>query len=346
MLRCAGWLLLGGLLAEGCSRPPTTEAERPRPVKITTTQRASTLQKEFVGLSTPDDAVNLAFKIGGQIQTIPVSKGRAVERGALIAELDPKEVELQVDADLTAYQEASSQLQRMKRLLAHEAISMQEYEAATTRHAQAKAAYENARALLQDTKIRAPFQGVIEATYVDAFQRVAAGEAIARLVNPRTTTVSFTIPERSLYLLEQPETRFWVRFDNYPGKVFPARLKNFARTSTDASGFPTSLTLYDLDWERYPIAPGMSCMISMQIADPVAGAVSLPISAIYAPASGGTWVWVVNAQNRVERHAVRLGDLLGSDRVVIDSGLRADERVVTAGIYRLHEGEAVSIIHP
>lgn len=313
----------------------------PRTVKTTTTHDLRTLEKEFVGLATPDDAVNLAFKIGGQVINIPVSKGRSVRKGELIAELDPREVELEVAANRTAYEEATSQLKRMQRLLEHEAISVQEYETALTRHAQAKATYENSQTLLLDTRLRAPFPGVIESTSVDAFERVTAGQTIARLVNPYTRTVSFTMPERALYLLEEPSTHFRVRFDNYPGRTFEARLKNYARTSANASGFPTSLLVSNPDSLRYPISPGMSCTILLEAADPIQGAVSLPLSAIYAPVQGGDYVWVVNSENRTELRRVKLGAPFGSDRIVIDSGLAPDERVVTAGVYRLQAGEKV-----
>jgi multidrug resistance efflux pump len=62
----------------------------------------------------------------------------------------------------------------MKRLLAHEAVSQQEFEVAQTAYVQAKSQYENSKDLLQDTKLRAPFAGVIERTYVDAYQRVSS----------------------------------------------------------------------------------------------------------------------------------------------------------------------------
>lgn len=344
---CFFLLTISLFLPLSCHRQSSTQTKpQPRPVKAVVVEDASTLERDFVGLSTPDDAVNLAFKIGGQVLEIPVSKGEAVERGQLIAELDPRDVELEVAATRSAYEEAQSQLQRMKRLLAHEAISMQEYESASTRHAQRKASYENALSLLNDTRIRAPYAGVIERTYVDAFQRVEAGESIARLVNPTTRTVSFTLPESSLHLLDLPTTRFRVRFDNYPGVSFEAMLKNHAKTSTDASGFPTSLTLLNPDPQRYPVAPGISCTITLLVADTLPHAVSIPLSALYAPASGGLWVWRINAQNRVERQAVVTGPLQGSDRVLVEQGLQAGERIVTAGVYRLREGEPVKILNP
>ena len=306
---------------------------------------AAVIDKDFAGLATPDDAVNLAFKLPGQVLDVPVAQGESVKKGALLAELDPRDIELQVSADRSAFEEARSQMQRMQRLLEHEAVSRQEFESAQTRYAQVKSAYENSLGLLKETKLRAPFASVVERKFVDNYERVQAGQSIVRVVNPVTTKVQFTMPESGLSLLSLPSTRFEVEFDNYRGVRFPAVLKDYAKTSSDASGFPVSLRLTDVDTGRYSISPGMSCMVTMQSADPVTDAVSLPVSAVYAPAEGGTYVWVVIGGDRVERRAVTLGELYGRDRVVVDSGVEPGERVVTAGVYQLRQGERVRILN-
>ena len=332
------------LLAGSCSHR-TPASQTVRPVKVVTASGAGLIEKDFAGMATPDDAVTLAFKLAGQVLDVPVSQGERVEKGALLAELDPRDIELQVAATRSAFEEARSVQQRMQRLLAHEAVSRQEAEAAATRYAQAKSTYDNTLDLLNDTRLRAPFAGVVERVYVDNFERVQAGQSILRLVNPVTTTVQFTLPESALDVLRDSATRFSVLFDNYRGELFAARLKDYAVTSSDASGFPVSLTLDNPSPARYRISPGMSCTITMQSPDPVPDAVSLPVSAICAPGEGGTWVWIVGADDRVTRRAVTLGELFGRDRVVVDSGVAPGERVVTAGVYRLREGEQVRILN-
>ncbi len=330
------------LVSAGCGRRSAVPAAAVRPVKVAEASGAGFLRKDFAGMATPDDAVTLAFKLSGQLTELPVAQGERVRRGALLAELDPRDVELQVSATRSAFEEARSQQQRMER--SAQAVSRQDAEAARTRFAQARAAYNNALDLLKDTKLKAPFAGVIEDTYVDNYERVQAGQAILRLVDPHTTTVKFTMPERGLAALADSSTRFEVVFDNFRGIRFAARLKDYARTSSDASGFPVSLTLSGTDTLRYDISPGMSCTVTMFSADPVPDAVSVPLSAIYAPTEGGTYVWVVGPDSRVERRTVTLGELFGSDRVVIDSGVVPGETVVTAGVYQLHAGDEVRIL--
>ena len=321
--------------------PPVTE----RTVKVERVQAVKYLDRDFAGMSTADDAVNLAFKIAGQVAGVDVSKGDYVKRGQTLARLDPRDVELQVAADRAQYERARSQFDRVSRLMEHEAVSRQEYESAQTALVQARSAFENTSDLLQETTLRAPFAGVIERTYVDTYQRVSAGQTILRLVNPVSTTVEFTMPERSLPILADSLTRFTVRFDNYPDISFRARLDTYAKTASDASGFPVSLKLSKAEILPYNISPGMTCQVTIRTDDESATVVAVPLTAIFAPAEGGTYVWRLTDDDRVERQAVVLGDVFDRDRVIVHSGLSVGERVVVAGVYRLKDGERVKILN-
>lgn len=340
------YLLLLSLLWCGTAcRRHTSPPPSVRSVKVATVQAVDFLDRDFAGMATADDAVNMAFKIAGQVSAVDVSKGEYVSRGQTLARLDPRDVELQVASDRAQYERARSQFDRVSRLMEHEAVSRQEYESAETALVQARSAFENTSDLLSQTTLRAPFAGVIERTYVDTYQRVTAGQTILRLVNPISTTVEFTMPERSMSLLSDSLTRFTVRFDNYPDVRFSARLDTYAKTASDASGFPVSLKLDRAAITPYNITPGMTCQITIRSADERDADVAVPLTAIYAPAEGGEYVWVVSAEDRVERRAVTLGDVFGRDRVVVLSGLKAGEKIVVAGVYRLTEGERVKILN-
>ncbi len=337
------FLLFLVLTLVGC-RPHRTAPPAVRPVKVTTAAHSAFIERDFAGMATPDDAVTLAFKVAGQVLDLPVPTGEYVVKGTLLAELNPRDIELQVASDRSAFEQARSQFARMQRLLEHQAVSRQEFEAARTRYTQAQSAYENSLDMLKDTKLRAPFASVVERKFVDTYERVQAGQAVIRVVNPRSTTVQFTLPEQGLELLTADSTRFSVVFDNYRNTTFGAALKEFVKTSSDASGFPVSLRLTDVDTTRYRIVPGMSCIVSMRVADKMPDVVSLPVTAIYAPAEGGDYVWVVGRDDRVSLRAVELGELFGRDRVTVLRGVEPGDRVVTAGVYRLREGDEVRIL--
>lgn len=305
------------------------------------------IERDFAGMATADDAVNLAFKISGQILSVDVSKGDYVKKGELLARLDPRDVELQKAADRSQFERAKSQYERMQRLLDHEAVSQQEYESARAQYVQAQSAYENSKDLLSETNLRAPFGGVIERTYVDTYQRVQSGQTILRLVNPMSTTVEFTMPEKSLPLLFDSTIRFSVTFDNIPNRQFVARLDTYAKTSSDASGFPVSLKIERDEAERYRISPGMTCQVMMHTQGKGVRQSTLvvPLSAIYAPASGGEYVWRVTSDGRVKLSPVTLGEVYGRDMVSITSGLAVGAEIVTAGVYKLRDGDSVKPIN-
>lgn len=338
-------LLLCLLLCVSACRQHAGSPSSVRPVKVATVQAINYLDRDFAGMATADDAVNMAFKIAGQVAAVDVSKGEFVSRDQTLARLDPRDVELQVASDRAQYDRARSQFDRVSRLMEHEAVSRQEYESAETALVQARSTFENSSDLLSETVLRAPFAGVIERTYVDAYQRVSSGQTILRLVNPVSTTVEFTMPERSMSILSDSLTRFSVRFDNYPDVDFSARLDTYAKTASDASGFPVSLKLDRAAILPYNISPGMTCQITIRAADKKTADVAVPLTAIYAPAQGGEYVWVVMADDRVEQRLVTLGEIFGRDRVVVLSGLKAGERVVVAGVYRLTDGERVKILN-
>lgn len=337
---------LSVLLLTSCGKGRGKDDVKPRYVRATRVSAVDYIDRDFAGMATADDAVNLAFKISGQVLSVDVAKGDYVKKGELLSRLDPRDVELQVAADLSQFERARAQEERMKRLLSHEAVSQQEYESAYAAFVQARSTYENSQSLLADTRLRAPFAGVVERTYVDTYQRVQSGQTIVRLVNPMSTTVEFTMPEKSLSLLSDSTTRYSVRFDNFPNETFPARLDTYAKTASDASGFPVALKISKADSERYGISPGMTCQVTLRVSDSAKHDLAIPLSAVYAPAEGGTYVWVITSDNTVERRSVKLGDIFGRDMVSVQQGLSAGEQVVTAGVYRLQERQQVKILNP
>ena len=341
MRRC---LCLVLIVMMSCSGRYDSHERRPKPVKSVVAQSVKYVTRDFAALSTADDAVTLAFKLSGRVVDVPVAKGMHVAKEQTLAELDSRDIQLQVEALRSAYNEVKSRLKRARRLLEYNAISTQEVESLESSLAQAESAYNNALDMLADSRIVAPFDGVVERVYVDTYERVSSGQAIVRIVRPRSTSVGFTAPEYLLSALENHTTKYSVLFDAYKGVEFNAVMKSFARTSSDALGFPVSLRLTDVDTLHYDISPGMTCIAKIAILESDSTAVSLPLTAIYAPIADEDYVWVIGDDNHVEMRRVRLGELTGNSSVVVLEGITPGERVVSAGVYHLSNGEKVRLL--
>lgn len=337
--------LLAAAALYGCGNRDKQPASEPvRPVKVYRTESLGSINKNFAGMSTADDMANLAFREPGQIIKVNVREGQSVKKGTLIAEINPREYLSQMEADKATYLTAQSQMERNKRLIEKQAISRQDYEAAEAAYVRARSAYDNSRNILSDTKLIAPFSGAVEKLFVDNYQRVQAGEAVLRLVDPKTTTVKFTMPESGLQTLKISGITFSVQFDNYPGVTFSARLKEYVQSSTQASGITVALTLDGPNLEKYSIAPGMACTANLRVDIPDRRDLTgVPLTAVFER-DGKKYVWVVNDRDEAELQEVTLGDLYGTDMVAVSKGLSPDQTVITAGVYRITAGEKVKIL--
>ncbi|MFR9620314.1 MAG: efflux RND transporter periplasmic adaptor subunit [Rikenellaceae bacterium] len=329
------------LLCSCASRSGVASGDRVRSIKVVETRAAEFVERDFVGLSTAMSSVRLSFRVSGQLLDIPVAKGDLVAAGELLARIDPLDIETQLQADRSAYEQSHTQLERVRRLLSHEAVSQQEVERAELSYNQSKALYINTKELLLQTSLRAPFDAIVERVYVDTYQRVQSGEAIMLIVTPTTSQVGFTLPESSLSAMLDSATRFEVRFDNIPDKSFAASVVEYARTSSDASGFPVTLSI---DGGHFAIRSGMSCTITMFTPSASRGDILVPLSAIYAPAQGGTYLWVVDSVGRVLPRRVEVVSPISSSDVVVRSGVAVGEQVVVAGVYQLSDGQRVKVL--
>lgn len=287
------------LLATSCGHKKEGDVTLIRPVKTATASSQSVIRKDFSGIVEAVEYVKLAFRVSGQVINLPVVEGQRVKKGQLIAAIDPRDISLQYAADKAAYETAAAQVERNKRLLGRQAISVQEYEISVANYQKAKSAYELSSNNMRDTKLTAPFDGSIEKRLVENYQRVNSGEGIVQLVNTQKLRIKFTVPDDYLYLLRAKDVTFKVVFDTYPDTVFNAKLEEYLDISTAGTGIPVTITIEDPAFNRslYDVKPGFTCKI--KLASDVAPfleekLVNIPLSAIFGESENQkTYVWVV-----------------------------------------------------
>ena len=137
-----GFVLAAAILLAGCGQKKETTTTTARPVKTTIVESRSIIRKDFSGIVEAVEYVKLAFRVNGQIIQLPVIEGQKVKKGQLIAAIDPRDIALQYAATKSAYETASAQVERNKRLLSRQAISVQEYEISLANFQKAKSEYE------------------------------------------------------------------------------------------------------------------------------------------------------------------------------------------------------------
>lgn len=330
-----------------CSKKENTHQNIIRPVRILKVESLGSVEKMFTGIVEAEQYSKLAFKLSGPLIEMNVNVGQKVKKGTVIAVVDPLDYKLQNEANKAAYITAASQLERNKKLLAMQAISKQEYEIAEATRIKAKSAYETSVNMLDNTKLRAPFDGFVEIKYVENYQKVQTGESVIKLVNPDKLEVGFVLPETSVELTRM-DVKVAVEFDTYKGIWFDAKVKEFVDASPDGGGIPVKLTIDDrrFDRDKHNIYPGFSCKVALKIDDPVADSYIVPLSAVFKDLKTSEMsVWLYETQTgRVKRQRVVADQLFGNDQIRVSDGLKSDDMIVVAGVNYITDGQEVRVL--
>lgn len=336
---------VGAMLLSSCARhvEPTTFQ---RPVKLYRVQSMRLFERTYPGVVKSRQTVTLAFKMSGQLINVGVTNGQKVDKGSLIAQVDPTDYRLALESARAAYLNSKSQLERYSRLITRQAISEQEYESAKAAYERDKSTYDNATDMLGQTKLFAPFSGIIENCYVDNYQRIQAAEPIVKLINPDNLEVNFTMPENNIDLMKAPRKEFFITLEAYPTVRFKAKVIKFVDASPDGVGVPVTVAFDDASFSaaRYDVRPGFSADVTLSIVnDMLSDITAIPITALRSSLDGKSdSVWVYNkADSTVTLKGIETGELFGKDMIAVTEGLVPGQEVVTAGVYQLVDGQKV-----
>ena len=143
------------------------------------------ITREFPGKLLPAQQSNLAFEIPGKINVINVDIGDVVKKGQILAELDNREATAQLKQAKAKYHLALQILSRYKDLRSEGHISIQDLDNANSEELIAKSQYEFYKVKLEQTKLIAPFDGVIQNRYLDTGSVINGGIPIVEILGSK-----------------------------------------------------------------------------------------------------------------------------------------------------------------
>jgi multidrug efflux system membrane fusion protein len=285
----------------------------------------------------------------------------------LDAEAGRNTAQAQVSEARVALDQAESDFQRAENLYRAQSLTRPEYDAAKAKRdaaadrlkaAQAQigsfdakiqgaaAQTTEARSLLQDTVLRAPFAGVIISRKIEQGSLVSPGIPAFTLADVRSVKVTFGVPDVSLPQL-RIGNRLPVTTEAIPGRQFSGRITSIPPTA-DPKGrvFTIELTI---DNPGQVLKPGM---IASVVVSPGSGTQTtvIPLSAVSALSeeTGGYAVYLVEPRGNglvARRHRVQLGEVMGN-QIAVRQGLAPGQRIVVTGSSLLVDGEAIQEIPP
>ncbi|MGH6642862.1 MAG: efflux RND transporter periplasmic adaptor subunit [Bradyrhizobium sp.] len=339
--------------------PPPPKVEVAAPV-----QRSITRYLEATGNTAPIKNVDLVARVQGFLQSINYKDGTFVKEGTTLFTIEPETYKLKLEQAQSAeaglqasMKQAEADFKRQSDLVQKQAVSQATLDTST-------AARENAQANLQQaqvntkiaavnygyTNVTAPFDGIVSAHLVSIGELVGVSSPtqLANIVALDPIYVNFNVNEQDVLKIREEARRRGMTVDEIrqlPVEIglqtesgFPhkGKLDYVSPTLNQSTG--TLAVRGILPNPDRTLLPGFFVRVRVPF-DEQKSALLVPDVALGSD-QAGRYVLVVNGENVVEQRKVQTGPLEGDLRV-IESGLKPDDRVVTAGLLRAIPGQKV-----
>lgn len=342
MKRNFGIILSGVFLVLCACRHNTPEKEMLPTVKTDTVRCfQNELYITYPGKVKAASDVDLAFRIAGPILRMPAESGAFVRKGELVAEIDPRDYEVQLSATEAEYKQIKAEAERVIELYRRNSVPVNDYDKAVSGLQQITAKYNAHKNALKDTRLLAPFDGYIQKKYFEKHETVGAGIPVVSMINLGYFEVGIDIPS-SDYVRREHFKSFACTFDVFPDREFPLELVEITRKANLNQLYRVRLRL-KADKES-AIAAGMSVNVTIEYEPESVVLTSVPATAL-CEEDGKASVWVYDpVLQNVKQRPVKMVKLLKDGQAVVYDGLKAGDIVVSAGVHRLKEGMKVKVL--
>jgi RND family efflux transporter MFP subunit len=341
------------ILVGGCKKDEQTVAERPQAVQVLRIEPTSASEAwSYVGTIRARFETDIAFRVGGKVTRRLVDIGASVAAGQIIAELDPTDYRLALEAqqaELAAAKSSRDQAvaaegrYRTLHAQGHVAKAALDQRVAAADEARgrverAERALALARNQLEYTVLRSDAAGVVSALPVEVGQVVPAGQTIARIARHDEIEALVAIPEHRLADVKkaQAEIEIWGDGD----RRYPAKLREVSPEADRVSR--TYAARFSIDFAGYSAELGRTATVHLKAAN-AAQVFTVPLAAVRQDGTTPT-IWVLDATGtRVQRTPVTLIRFT-QEAAVITGALRPGDRIVTLGVHMLDADKPVRVI--
>jgi RND family efflux transporter MFP subunit len=337
-------------LLGGCGAEKPTEKERPRVrvQAVSTTDFAPSVT--LTGDVQARVQTELSFRVGGKIIQRSVDVGQRVSAQQVLARLDPKDLQTNVDsaaasvfAEQARVKQTSAAFVRQQKLLPKGYTSRSEYDSAQAalRSSQsaltaAQAQLANAKEQLSYTALVAEAPGVITARQAEVGQVVQATVPIFSLARDGERDAVFNVYESLLVDPPKDATISVSLLDNPSIKATGTVREITPVVSAESGTVQVKVALHDL-----PPGMDLGSVVSATASVPGKASVELPWSALTKDLRDPA-VWLVGEDGKAALHKVTVARYL-TGKVIIGDGLKGGEKVVVAGGQLLHPGMLVEV---
>ena len=310
-----------------------------RMVRLQAAQATQT--RRFFGQVRARETVDLSFEVGGTLNLLDAVEGDWIDRGTVLARLDPSPFERAVERAAVTLAQAQREHDRAETLVDSATVSRVRLEDARTVRDLSDVALRDAQDALEDATLVAPFDALVADRLSANFTLIEPGQTVLRLHDMSEVRVEFDLPERLLAKVGDPGR---VHFTTtLPDRAEPINLRFVEfRAETGRIGQSYVVTLAFPDIDSPFLLPGASVTVTAATRSGTPG-MALPASAILSDADRGTAVMIVEDGEdgllTVRLQPVEVRSETGTGFQV--AGLTEGTEVVATGGHLLRTGQTV-----
>ena len=344
--------------ALSCSNKVVKEEIPIRPVKYTeVAYLGGETTRQFSGTAKTEKIINLSFRSSGIITKFDLNLGQKVRKNELLGTLDNVSARLSYESSIEGKNSSESQmntaklnLNRIRLLYEKGSASLSDYEAAKNSYKTAVASYESSKrsVAIQKDKIEfgylyAPEDGVIASVSAEIDENVSPGQIVGVLNAGSSIEISLGLPESIINSVEKG-MKVSVSFTAIENKKFNAIVTEVAPAiNNNSSTYPVTVMITDTDKK---IKSGMAANVLFEFASEkgIDGVLTVPANAV-GEDSVGRFVFMIqeNGENIiVKKQKVTIGDLTSNGFEIL-SGLKVGQKIATAGLQTLLDGQKVKL---
>lgn len=362
-------LLVATVLLAGCwpdDDDATGADEAParglKSVLVAETERS--VLRRYPSVLQPSELTTVGFETAGRLTEIDLRVGQVVSEGEVLAHLDRTALDIQIASAEAAVEQArvaaensAANLARQEELLSRGVVTSVVVDNASTEATQtAQALVQSERALdsardnAENTRLLAPFDGVISSIDAQSFATVSAGAPIVTLYRSDKYEVSFTVNFDTVSRMAVGKVAT-LRLADAPDRRLRGVVTELGASADAVASFPVVVTVEDAPAD---IKSGMAVEVTLEFALPAESGFNIPISALVIegdiPVRAGPTdpipvrLFVYDADSQtVQKRDVTIGGIRENSVLVI-AGLEAGERVASAGVSFLTDGQSVVLL--
>ena len=292
----------------------------------------------FPGKTKSADDINVSFRVSGPILKVYVKAGDHVRKGQLLAVMDPRDYQTQLNATQAEYASIKADAERIIAMYNEENTTASNYDKARYGLEQITQKLNNHRNQLADTKLYSPIDGYVQEVMHEGGETVAAGMPIISMFGSGTLEVEINVPAYD-YANRDRMNSIYCKFDLLPEETFPLKLHSLSAEANSNQLYTVRLRFMG-QYDRSKITPGMTTMVFVNIDnDSTDTKVEIPSSAVLED-KGTTKVFVFDPKSEtVKSRNVTVRRLHRNGMAEVTSGLEDGETIVTAGVHHISDGQ-------